>query len=280
MAKQAKKKTAPLDAAAVYAALRKRYDDSNGKWAVIAEVADRTAGANRRCDLLAMGCWPSAGLHLHGHEIKVNRGDWQRELDDPTKAETFARHCHYWWLVYANQAAKLEEIPAKWGAIEVLPSGVAKIRRQATKHNPEPLPWSMLASLLRTASQYYANTAFRSGELHAMYEKGREAERTIVAARLKSAEKRAKAAEATLAEIDDVIPGEWWRKSQLAREIRAAVEFLRSDGLARIGEAARLLAAERHRIGLALETLEAAAGCDCCCQGGSVEATIEQDPPT
>jgi len=32
-----------------------------------------------------MDLWPSGGLEIHGHEVKVSRSDWLRELKEPEK---------------------------------------------------------------------------------------------------------------------------------------------------------------------------------------------------
>src|SRR5690606_13620651 len=98
------------------ALLRERH--SGGHWAFVLQVPDGT-GSNkgRTADALAMGLWPSKGLDLHGFEIKATRADWLREIDDPTKAEAFAKYCDYFWLVCAPGVADLPELPASWGML-------------------------------------------------------------------------------------------------------------------------------------------------------------------
>lgn len=123
------------------------------RWAFIEEVRN-AAGfeANRSCDAIAMGLWPSRGLHLHGHEIKASRSDWLKELQDPDKSEAFAKHCHYWWICAGRGLVKLEELPATWGLLE--PGGVGlKVRRPATAMEPQPLTYGFLACLLRRSLQ-------------------------------------------------------------------------------------------------------------------------------
>ena len=76
----------------VLAALRNRYailsKDFRIRYA-IAEHVQSSAGfdARRVCDFMALDLWPSKGLELHGHEVKVSRSDWLRELREPAKAE-------------------------------------------------------------------------------------------------------------------------------------------------------------------------------------------------
>ena len=42
-------------------------------------IVDGFAGGGRYADAIAMNLWPSRGLAVHGFEIKISRGDWQRE---------------------------------------------------------------------------------------------------------------------------------------------------------------------------------------------------------
>ena len=95
--------------------LRKRYPSQ--AWALMWEVGDATGARHSRwADALAMSLWPTHGLRLHGFEIKVSRGDWLRELKDPSKAEAIAQYCDHWWLVTADDSiAKKEELPPNWG---------------------------------------------------------------------------------------------------------------------------------------------------------------------
>ncbi|MBD3674370.1 MAG: hypothetical protein HUJ26_12670 [Planctomycetaceae bacterium] len=144
------------------------------QYALIEEVPNGTStNKTRSCDALAMGCWKSSGIELNGFEIKVNRSDWTKELNDPGKAEAFARYCHRWWIVAAPGIVKLEELPAEWGLMEPARNGNGlSVRSQATKHrDPEPIPFRFLASLLRKAVEAGEDAdrikqAFREGRLH------------------------------------------------------------------------------------------------------------------
>jgi hypothetical protein len=85
------------------------------------------------------------------YEIKVSRGDWKRELANPTKAEKFAQRCDRWWIVTTEGVIADEtEIPQKWGWMLATSEGL-KIKRKASKNDPIPMDKSFLASLLRGA---------------------------------------------------------------------------------------------------------------------------------
>jgi hypothetical protein len=102
----------------VFELLRKRYPLP--AWAFLEEVRNGTGfgKVTRTADALAMSLYPSRGLHLHGFEVKVSRGDWLRELANPAKADEIAKWCHFWWVVTDDSAGpivKPGELPATWG---------------------------------------------------------------------------------------------------------------------------------------------------------------------
>lgn len=130
--------------------------------------------ADRTCDALAMGIWKSSGIYLHGFEIKVGRSDWLREIQDPAKAEAFAQHCHFWWIAAAPGIVKLEELPAMWGLLEAVGDGL-KVRRPATKRDPERIGWSMLAALLRRSTEQSVDAEVLREQFDKGYESGKVA---------------------------------------------------------------------------------------------------------
>lgn len=155
----------------VYSALRARY--TGREWAIAAEVGNGTGMAcNRRCDLLAMSLWPSKGLHLHGHEIKVSRSDWLREIQDPSKAEAFSKHCHFWWIVAPKGVVKLEELPTAWGLMNVLESGSIRIASAASIRTDAAIDYSLLAAIMRAVTQQSTSERALSDEYQRGYREG------------------------------------------------------------------------------------------------------------
>lgn len=130
--------------------LRARY--SGHEWSMAFEVSEKTGGRGRRCDCIAMSVWPSKGLHLHGHEVKVSRGDWLNEINDPEKSAAFTKRCHFWWIVAPKGIVNLEELPSNWGLMTCSEKSALRVRRPATKVDPEPVSWAFLASLFRSFS--------------------------------------------------------------------------------------------------------------------------------
>lgn len=99
-------------------------------------------------DVLAMSVWPSRGLRLIGAELKISRSDWIHELKNPAKAERFVKHTHNWYLITANDAAKIEEIPPTWGWMVAGDKGL-KTMKAAPDLTPELPSWRLMASIFR-----------------------------------------------------------------------------------------------------------------------------------
>jgi hypothetical protein len=137
----------------VMALLQARHDP--GSWAYFEEVANAT-GSNKTnsADALAMQLWPSRGLEMHGYEVKTSRTDWQKELANPRKAETFFKHCHRWWLVVGDVAiVKDGELPEPWGLMAPNKAGdKLLIVKAAPANEPIALSWHFLAGLLRSVA--------------------------------------------------------------------------------------------------------------------------------
>lgn len=135
--------------------LNARYNSvrpGNGQRYVGAEHVRSHAGfdALRTADYIAMDLWPSKGLALHGHEVKVSRSDWLTELKHPEKADEFRRFMDYWWLVVPDAGIVRDDLPSGWGLMVAAGHGLV-VRRQAKRLSPEPMPRTMLACLLRSA---------------------------------------------------------------------------------------------------------------------------------
>lgn len=112
--------------------------------------------ARRTADFIAMDMWKAGRLDLHGHEVKVSRSDWLRELKDPDKAAEFIPYMNRWWLVIAcEDMVKPGELPDGWGMlVPAFPDAAAPLRvvKQAPRRKAEPLSPSRLAGLLRAVA--------------------------------------------------------------------------------------------------------------------------------
>lgn len=125
----------------------------------------------RTADAVAMDLWPSKGLALHGHEVKVSRSDWLTELKQPEKCQPVKRFMDRWWLVVPDRAlVKPGELPADWGLMVVRErpftrwnpqqrgydrgtERYARVVVQAPRLRPEPVSRSFVAALLRATAK-------------------------------------------------------------------------------------------------------------------------------
>ena len=151
--------------------LHRRYSQvnpGNGARYACAEHVKNQAGFDaRRCaDFIAVDCWPTGGIRLHGHEVKVSRSDWLHELKQPDKAEAFKRYMDHWWLVVPDAAiVKPGELPEGWGLLVLSrrsstgswPNYHAarteeclRAKVKAPQLAAEPMPKEMLATLMRS----------------------------------------------------------------------------------------------------------------------------------
>lgn len=127
------------------------------QWASFAELRGSTGYINeQRLDFFAMHLWPSQGFRSVAYEIKVSRGDFQREIENPKKrafAESVSHECYFavpqglvekdevpegWGLLEANAGGlKRVKLPTQRAAVAWPPSFVAAIARRSTGERPE-----------------------------------------------------------------------------------------------------------------------------------------------
>lgn len=143
-------------------ALNSRYGQNRTEeWIIIEEARSGAgfAGNTGQCDYLAINAWKSKGHQIVGHEIKVSKADWRRELDNPQKSERFSRYCNRWWLAMpADLARQVEpEVPLSWGILAVTEKTCRQMRAAPLNENVEtvPLSWwvGWMASLSRQNSR-------------------------------------------------------------------------------------------------------------------------------
>jgi hypothetical protein len=137
-------------------ALLARYSQRAGngrRYAVATQVRSHASFyARRTADFVAMDLWTSGWLDLHGHEVKVSRSDWLRELKDPDKANEFIPYMNRWWLVVSDRAIVREgELPSEWGLMAMSVGGLKVIKR-APRRESKPFTPSRLAGLLRAVA--------------------------------------------------------------------------------------------------------------------------------
>ncbi|GAB2503416.1 hypothetical protein [Lysobacter humi (ex Lee et al. 2017)] len=110
-----------------------------------------------RADALVMSLYSSRGFEITGFEFKCARGDWLAELKNPEKADRIARYCDRWCLFAAPGVVKEAELPAGWGLWELQEGGTIRRRVAPALREPEPVPRTFLASLMRARSRFDAD---------------------------------------------------------------------------------------------------------------------------
>ena len=135
------------DAAKMRQMLVRRFDES--AWALLFEVKASVGHNARRADALAISCWKSRGLHIHGVEIKVHRSDWLRELSQPGKSADVQRYCHFWWIAAPKGVVQRDELPETWGLLEPQKGGKLVASRKAPKLELDPPNMAFISELGR-----------------------------------------------------------------------------------------------------------------------------------
>jgi len=165
--------------------LRSRY--AAPSFAFLPGVRNSTGFARtvRTADGLAMGLWPSRGLHLHGFEIKVNRNDWLRELKDPEKADEIAKRCDFWWIVTPTDVIEAGELPHGWGHLVVRGSKLVAAKEPVLAES-QPMTRPFLAAILRRATEGVVPTDHVDAEVQKRVKDKLERDRLNVSSQVSS----------------------------------------------------------------------------------------------
>ena len=136
----------------IYLAVKAWLDPK--EWVVIPQVRNATGFVRqaRTADAVAVSCYPSKGIGVHGFEFKDSRSDWLRELKDAAKADEIGRFCSRWSVVVSSpDIAGPDEMPEAWGLLAVV-DGKIKVRKKAPVRPALDPTWAFFAALMRAAS--------------------------------------------------------------------------------------------------------------------------------
>jgi len=167
---------APVTERTMVDALHARYSVTagNGRRYVVAEQVRSHASwdARRTADYVAVDTWKSGRFEYHGHEIKISRSDWLRELAEPAKAAEFTPYMHRWWIVVPGQSiVKPGELPQDWGLLALV-SGKLRAIKTAPRTLAQVMPPTRFIALLRaiqtTADGEGARRARSEGQADAL----------------------------------------------------------------------------------------------------------------
>lgn len=137
------------DAEELFGMLEDRYQLPS--WALLPQVANSTGGGSRYADAVAMSCWPSLGMRIHGFEIKTYRGDWLKEIRNGGKSQPIFQYCDHWWIVVSHEGIVKEgDLPPTWGLLA--PKGKQlRVVVNAPELKPKDPSRTFVASVLRNA---------------------------------------------------------------------------------------------------------------------------------
>lgn len=165
-----------LTSSQIDSAVRKLY--SKNGYIVLSQVRNGTGYERRQvrtADMVAISTWPSRGLSIEGIEVKSDKSDLRREIENPAKADAIATYCHSWWLAFPTGLDEGVMIPPNWGTISVNEKLVAKITKPASALEPKPMDALLVCSILRNFSEGYIPLA----EVEPRIQAAREEERKV-----------------------------------------------------------------------------------------------------
>lgn len=89
------------------------------EWASFEELRDGPGFAQRRTiDFFTLNTWPSKGLGAIAVEVKVDRADFRRELDLPSKRSTIIPYVKEFWFCAPKGVIPQAELPDGLGLLE------------------------------------------------------------------------------------------------------------------------------------------------------------------
>lgn len=134
------------------ALLKQKY--SGGGWIVLEQVNEGTGTLGRSwVDAVVLGIWPSTGCTRMAFEVKVDRGDFLREIKNPAKNRWARESFNSFWYLAPAGVIKEEELPAGCGWMKPRGSGLS-IVRAASNNDSAPIDALLLSSLIRSAVKF------------------------------------------------------------------------------------------------------------------------------
>ena len=140
-------------------------------WAFFEELRLGTGygrGVEQRIDAFACGLWTKNWGSM-AYEVKTNRADFLKELQNPLKRRLALRYSNLFWFVTPEGLVKPEELPIEAGLMEAHWATVsynpltegwrAKVVIPAPWRDVPPPTWSLFASVARRVAHIEQNRA-------------------------------------------------------------------------------------------------------------------------
>ncbi len=139
-----------------------RFKFSAPEWAWFCELRDAAGFQSLRAlDFWAIHTWPSKGHLTVAAEVKVTRGDFIRELNNPSKRESAENYARETYFAAPKGLIKPEELPERWGLIEVGEKGNARTTVRAAQREEPHLNLSFIAAVVKRGFEH-ENTLFKA----------------------------------------------------------------------------------------------------------------------
>lgn len=223
--------------------------------------------AGRRLDIVALNLWGARDYRIVGFELKVDRGDWLRELADFRKTDEWCAVVDQFYVVTPPKLIKAEELPEGWGHLELCGSKMMT-RRHAAMKTGTTLPREVAARFIGRLADALRRRV-REEDIAIRNEIADEIEKRLRDQLQRSTENERQANEKTKKDYRTLLdalglqPHDWGvqERALKAAAVFAATRGGRTDSLARqLEENARALEAHLHKLrdaAVALRTIEA-----------------------
>lgn len=142
-----------MDAGHILSALEEHYRRLNRmtipEWACFRELATWTGFTPRLIDFYAFNCWESKGFLRVAYEVKVYRGDFKRELDEPGKRQPAMKLSNEFYFICPEGMLGVDEIPPGCGLRDVNATGRIRTRLRAPKREVTEPGLPFMAAMAR-----------------------------------------------------------------------------------------------------------------------------------
>lgn len=118
------------------------------QWATFRELGARSGFSPRKIDLFAVGTWQSTARSL-AIEVKVSRGDFQRELSDPDKRAAWDDIATEVWFAVPTGLVRVDEVPEGCGLFTVSRKGGVRAMKKARQRKLPHVPFAFVQVLAR-----------------------------------------------------------------------------------------------------------------------------------
>ncbi|KKK85734.1 hypothetical protein LCGC14_2770320, partial [marine sediment metagenome] len=129
----------------------------------------------RTIDAVVMDTWPSSGLYLYGLEIKTNKADLRRELQNPAKFNGWAGFIDFFSIIAPKGIVDLKLLPERWGLYLPTDAGTLRARRKPLMlHDDQARMKTMPRSIVAAFGRALVTRAFSADGQKAEYDRGFE----------------------------------------------------------------------------------------------------------